>query len=90
MGFGQATLKAEGRNFIKKETPTDVLSIEFCKFFYGWSQVRGVAKLVPTVSVSTGILLFMDVQKLYGPEISRFLPYMLQFLDNLRVFFFSN
>ena len=35
-------------------------------------------------------LLFTDVQKLYGPEISRFLPWMIQFLDNLwRLFIFS-
>ena len=38
----------------------------------------------------SGTLLFMGVQKLYGPEISRFLPCMLQFLDNLRrLFIFS-
>ena len=39
----------------------------------------------------SGILLFTGIQKLYGPEISRFLPCMLQFLDNLRrLFIFSN
>ena len=33
----------------------------------------------------------MGVQKLHGPEISRFSPYMLQFLDNLRwLFILSN
>ena len=33
----------------------------------------------------------MDVQKLYGPKISRFLPSMLQYLDNLgRFLIFSN
>ena len=33
----------------------------------------------------------MCVQKLYGSEISRFLPFMLEFLDNLRrLFIFSN
>ena len=37
------------------------------------------------------ILPFMGVQKLYGVEISRFLPCMLQFSDNLqRLFIFSN
>ena len=41
----------------------------------------------PTVSVSNITI----VQKLYGPEISQFLPCMLQFLDNLwRVSIFSN
>ena len=36
-------------------------------------------------------LLFIGIQKLYGPEISRFLPYILQILDNLwRLFIFSN
>ena len=40
---------------------------------------------------TSGILLFTDVQKLYRPEISQFLPYMLQFLNNLwRLFIFSN
>ena len=38
-----------------------------------------------------GILFFMDVQKLYGPRISQFLPCMLQFLDNLwRLFICSS
>ena len=38
-----------------------------------------------------GILLFTGVQKLYGPEITPFLPRMLQFLENLRRrFIFSN
>ena len=33
----------------------------------------------------------MGVQKLYGPEISWFLPCVLQFLDNLwQLFIFSN
>ena len=32
---------------------------------------------------TSGILLLTGLQKLYGPEISRFLPCMLQFLDNL-------
>ena len=37
------------------------------------------------------ILLFTVFQKLYGPEISRFLPCMLQVLDSLRqLFIFSN
>ena len=41
----------------------------------------------PKVSVSNITI----VQKLYGPEISQFLPCMLQFLDNLwRVSIFSN
>ena len=35
------------------------------------------------------ILLFMGVQKLYGPEISWFLHCMLQFLDNSRRLFIS-
>ena len=40
---------------------------------------------------TSGILLSMGVQKLYGPEISLFLPCMLQFLDDSRwLFFFSN
>ena len=39
---------------------------------------------------TSGILLFTGVQKLCGPEISRFLPYILQFWDNLRrLFIFS-
>ena len=33
---------------------------------------------------TSGILSFTVVQKLCGPEISRFLPCMLQILDNLR------
>ena len=33
---------------------------------------------------TSGILLLTGVQKLYGPDISSFLPCMLQFLDNLR------
>ena len=38
-----------------------------------------------------GILPFMDVQKLYGPEISQFLLCMPQFCDNLWwLFIFSN
>ena len=37
------------------------------------------------------ILFFMGVQKLYGPEISRLLPRMLQFFENLwQLFIFSN
>ena len=46
----------------------------------------------PTVSVSTSsILLFMCVQKLYGSEVSQFLPFLLSFLGNLRRFSsFSN
>ena len=40
---------------------------------------------------TSGILLFTDVQKLYVPEISQFLPCKLQFLDNLwRLSIFSN
>ena len=41
---------------------------------------------------TSAILLFLDVQKFYyWPEISQFLPFMLQFLDNLlRLFIFSN
>ena len=39
----------------------------------------------------SGILLFMGVQNLYRPEISRNLSCMLQFLDNfLRLFILSN
>ena len=46
----------------------------------------------PTVLVSNiRDLLFTGVQKSYGPEISRFLPCMLQVLENLRqLFIFSN
>ena len=40
---------------------------------------------------TSGMLLFTDVQKVYGPEILQFLPRMPEFLDNLwRVFTFSN
>ena len=40
---------------------------------------------------TSGILLLTGVQKLCGPEISRFLPCILQFLDNLWwLFIFSN
>ena len=40
---------------------------------------------------TSGILLFTGFQKLYKPEISRFLPFMLQFLDYLRrLLIFSN
>ena len=40
---------------------------------------------------TSGIWLFTDAQKLYGPEISQYLPCMLQFLDNLwRLFIFYN
>ena len=42
------------------------------------------SKQVQKVSVSNITLHFTSVQKLYRPEISRFLPSMLQFLDNLR------
>ena len=39
---------------------------------------------------TSGILLFMGIQNLYGPEMSHFLPYILQFLENLRrLFIFS-
>ena len=41
---------------------------------------------------TSGILLLTGVQKLYGSDISSFLPCMLQFLDNLRrlfIFFFN-
>ena len=41
---------------------------------------------------TSGILLFTDVWtwKLYEPEVSQFLPFMLQCLDNLwRLFIFS-
>ena len=38
-----------------------------------------------------GPIVSVGVQKLYGPEISLFLPCMLQFLDDSRwLFFFSN
>ena len=49
-------------------------------------------KQSPTISVSTsGILAFMGVEKLNGPEILRFLARMLQFLDYLwQLFFFPN
>ena len=44
----------------------------------------------PTVSVSN-IENIACVKKLHGPEISPFLPFMLQFLPNLqRLFTFSN
>ena len=33
---------------------------------------------------TSGVFLFTGVQEIYGPEISQFLPCMLQFLDNLR------
>ena len=36
---------------------------------------------------TSGILSFTNVQKLYGPEISQFLSCILQFLDNLFLFF---
>ena len=62
-----------------------------------------VAMLPPPTSISepnkvrkfqfetSGILIFTDVQTLYGPEISQFLPCMVQFLDNLwRLSIFSN
>ena len=40
---------------------------------------------------TSGVLLFMGVQRLYGPKISRFLPCMLQYLDNLwQLFIFSS
>ena len=50
------------------------------------------SKKVPQFRFQTsGILLFRIVQKLNGPEISKFLPRMLQVLDNLRqLFIFSN
>ena len=34
--------------------------------------------------IDRSITIFTGVQKLQGPEISRFLPCMLQFLDNLQ------
>ena len=40
---------------------------------------------------TSGALLYTGVQKLYEPEISRFLLHIVQFLDNLqRLFIFSN
>ena len=39
---------------------------------------------------TSGILLLAGVQKLYGPEISQFLPCVLQVLDNLRQLFISS
>ena len=69
----------------------------------GRSHWRGQGGHCPPTSISkpnkvqefqfqiSGMLLFMAVQKLCGPEISRFLPCMLQFLDNSRrLFIFSN
>ena len=41
----------------------------------------------PTVSVSTSGILLLGVQKLYGPEISRFLQGTLQFFGNSLTFF---
>ena len=62
-----------------------------------------VAMLPPPTSISepnkvrkfqfetSGILIFTDVQKLYGPEIPQFLPCTVQFLDNLwQLSIFSN
>ena len=62
----------------------------------GGGVVRGQGgygpKQGPAVSVSNiRDIAFTDVQKLYGPEISQFLPCMLQFLTNLRrIFILSN
>ena len=48
-------------------------------------------KTEPFQFQTSEILIFTGVQKLYGTEISRFLPCMLQFLANLRrTFIFSN
>ena len=47
-----------------------------------------ILKLYARINIfKSGILFSMGVQKLCGPEISWFLPYMGQFLDNLRQFF---
>ena len=38
---------------------------------------------------TSGIILFMGVQKLHGPDISRILQCMLQFLDSSLTFFLT-
>ena len=38
----------------------------------------------------SGILLFAGVQKLHGPNISPFLPFILQFFGNLRWLFLNH
>ena len=38
---------------------------------------------------TSGVLLFMGVKKLYGPEISRLLQCMFKFLDNSLTFFLT-
>ena len=50
------------------------------------------AKQGPKISASNiKNIAFLDVQELYGPDISQLLSCMLQFLDNLwRLFIFSN
>ena len=62
---------------------------------HNWQGPGGSMPLRPPTSTSepkkiqqfqfqtSGILFFMDVQKLYGPEISLFFACMLPFLDNL-------
>ena len=50
--------------------------------------ISKLSKLQKCQFQTSAILLFTDVPKLYGPEISQVLPCMLQFLDNLwRQFF---
>ena len=60
-------------------------------------QIRSLQKNIHYLRIAQehmteqGILLFKGVQKLRGPEVSRFLPCLQQFLDKLRwLFIFSN
>ena len=49
----------------------------------GGREGQGDQKVQQFQFQTSGILFFMSVHKLKGPEISRFLQCMLQFLDNL-------
>ena len=59
-----------------------------------WTSPTSISKLNKVQQFqfqTSGILLFMGVQKSYRPEMSRFFQCMLHFLDNLRwIFIFSN
>ena len=45
--------------------------------------IYGPNKVQKSQFQTSGILLFKDIQRLYGPEILQVLPSMLQLLDNL-------
>ena len=53
------------------------------------TSISGPSKVQQFQFQTSEVFLFTGVQKLYGPEISRFLSSMLKFLDNLRQHFIA-